>query len=56
MQSQMRIPATRLNHIREYDAATDCLSIRAEVYSKLDFTPQIIQFMTGFKFVYLNPR
>lgn len=44
------------NHIREYDAATDRLSIRAEVYSKLDFTPQIIQFMTGFKFVYLNPR
>ncbi len=44
------------NHIREYTAATDRLSIGASVYRELDFEPQIIQFMTGFKFVYLNPR
>ena len=44
------------NIIREFDASTDLLTISALPYANLGFRPQIIQFMTGFKFVYLNPR
>lgn len=43
------------NILRYFEPATDRLTIHQSPYSALDFHPQVVQHMSGFKFVYLNP-
>ncbi len=43
------------NTIRYFAPANDSLTIHQSPYSALDFRPQVVQHMSGFKFVYLNP-
>ncbi|MFN8531229.1 MAG: hypothetical protein U0670_21715 [Anaerolineae bacterium] len=42
--------------LHTFDTQTDRLDIEAPRYRDLNFTPQLVQFMDGFKFVYLTPR
>lgn len=44
------------NAVRYWDPRTDALTISAAPYAALGFTPRFVQLMTGFKFVYLDPR
>lgn len=43
------------NNVRYFDPSRDRLAINAAPYGDLDFQPQVVQHMSGFKFVYLNP-
>ncbi|MCE7983308.1 MAG: hypothetical protein DYG89_19210 [Caldilinea sp. CFX5] len=43
------------NNVRYFDPARDSLTISAAPYRDLDFQPHVVQHMSGFKFVYLNP-
>jgi len=45
-----------LNLVRYFDPSTDELSIGSTPYAWLGFKPQFVQYMTGFKFVYLEPH
>ncbi|MBL8045019.1 MAG: hypothetical protein JNL09_00680 [Anaerolineales bacterium] len=45
-----------VNAVRYFDAKRDAVKFAAGPYAALGFTPLFIQFMTGFKFVYLNPQ
>ena len=42
--------------LRYFDPARDTLQIHAAPYTGLGFTPHFVQFMDGFKFVYLEPQ
>lgn len=44
------------NVIRPFDARADSLTLTAPGYAALDFQPAFVQHMTGFHFVYLDPR
>src|SRR5215471_9815310 len=44
------------NLVRYFDPSSDELSFGSTPYGSLDFKPQFVQYMTGFKFVYLEPR
>lgn len=44
------------NGVRYFNAKNDSIQFAAEPYVALGFTPLFIQFMTGFKFVYLHPQ
>ncbi|MBX3013088.1 MAG: hypothetical protein KF832_16340 [Caldilineaceae bacterium] len=43
------------NTIRYFAPNQDHLTIHASRYQALEFQPQVVQHMSGFKFVYLNP-
>lgn len=43
------------NTLRYFAPANDRLTIHQSPYSELDFRPQVVQHMSGFKFVYLDP-
>jgi hypothetical protein len=43
------------NRVRYFDPQRDQLQLDAEPYAALDFQPQFVQQMTGFKFVYEEP-
>lgn len=43
------------NNVRYFDPARDSLTISASPYRDLGFQPHVVQHMSGFKFVYLNP-
>lgn len=43
------------NNVRYFDPTRDSLSISASPYRDLGFQPHVVQHMSGFKFVYLNP-
>lgn len=43
------------NTLRYFEPANDSLTIHQSPYRELDFRPQVVQHMRGFKFVYLNP-
>lgn len=43
------------NNVRYFDLAHDRLTISVSPYRALDFQPHVVQHMSGFKFVYLNP-
>lgn len=43
------------NTLRYFEPANDRLTIHQSPYSALDFRPQVVQHMNGFKFVYLHP-
>jgi len=45
-----------VNLVRYFDPSTDELSFGATPYSSLGFSPQFVQYMRGFKFVYLEPH
>jgi hypothetical protein len=45
-----------VNVVRYFQSTTDSLHLAHPVYASLDFQPQFIQFMKGFKFVYLQPE
>jgi len=42
--------------LRLYDPRRDTLDLAHTLYGGLRFTPQYVQFMEGFKFVYLEPQ
>jgi hypothetical protein len=44
------------NNLRLYDARRDTLELAHTLYGGLRFAPQYVQFMQGFKFVYLEPQ
>lgn len=44
------------NNIRYFDPKADHLTFGDSPYRALDFRPQVVQHMSGFKFVYLNPQ
>jgi hypothetical protein len=44
-----------VNLVRYFDPSTDELSFGATPYASLGFKPHFVQYMTGFKFVYLEP-
>lgn len=44
-----------VNAVRHFDARRDSLDLSAPGYAQLSFQPAAIQFMIGFKFVYLAP-
>jgi len=46
-------PAT--TNIRTYDSQNNVLDFGPTPYSGLGFQPRLVQFMTGFKFVYMDP-
>jgi hypothetical protein len=45
-----------VNNVRYFDPRTDKLTFGPTPYATLDFTPQFVQYMEGFKFVYLQPK
>ena len=45
-----------VNVVRYFDPPTDELSFGPTPYASLGFRPQFVQYMTGFKFVYLEPH
>ncbi len=45
-----------VNVIRYFDRGRDNLSFGDTVYRSLHFTPHCVQYMDGFKFVYLDPQ
>jgi len=45
-----------VNLVRYFDPSTDELSFGGTAYASLGFKPQFIQYMTGFRFVYLEPH
>lgn len=44
-----------VNLVRYFDRSTDELTFGDTPYASLGFVPQFVQYMTGFKFVYLEP-
>lgn len=44
------------NNIRYFDPQSDRLTFGNSPYCALDFRPQVVQHMSGFKFVYLEPQ
>lgn len=44
------------NLVRYFDDGTDHLEFGDTPYRALNFKPQFVQYMTGFKFVYLQPK
>lgn len=44
-----------VNNVRYFKSATDRLTFGDTPYRELAFRPQVIQYMSGFKFVYLQP-
>jgi hypothetical protein len=44
------------NVLRYFDPRADSLAIGNAIYQRLQFTPQFVQHMDGFKFVYLSPE
>jgi hypothetical protein len=45
-----------VNLVRYFDSSLDELSFGDTQYASLDFRPQFVQYMRGFKFVYLEPK
>jgi hypothetical protein len=45
-----------LNRVRYFTEQTDALEFGDTAYSRLNFRPQFVQYMKGFKFVYLQPE
>jgi hypothetical protein len=45
-----------LNRVRYFTEQTDTLEFGHTPYSRLNFRPQFVQYMKGFKFVYLQPE
>ncbi len=45
-----------VNNVRFFESPADTVTCEIDTYSKLGFTPQFVQHMSGFKFVYLNPQ
>jgi hypothetical protein len=43
------------NLVRYFDEGTDRLEFGDNIYARLGFRPQFVQYMEGFKFVYLHP-
>ena len=44
-----------VNNVRYFKPATDDLTFGTTPYGELGFSPQVVQYMRGFKFVYLQP-
>lgn len=45
-----------VNLVRYFDPATDKLEFGDTPYASLGFEPHFVQYMRGFKFVYLEPH
>jgi hypothetical protein len=45
-----------VNVLRYFEPGADSLRFGDTLYARLDFNPQVVQHMAGFKFVYLNPH
>lgn len=45
-----------VNNVRYFDPRADKLTFGPTPYAALDFVPQFVQYMEGFKFVYLEPK
>lgn len=45
-----------INAVRYFNQSTDKLELGEKAYEALQFTPYCVQYMDGFKFVYLHPQ
>ena len=45
-----------VNIVRYFESSTDVLTFGDTPYGSLQFTPHFVQYMDGFKFVYLHPK